>query len=58
MKNKFKDDTDRDDFIDRLSIILPETATSCFAWSLMRNHVHLLFRTGKAPIATVMNGYI
>jgi REP-associated tyrosine transposase len=53
-KNIFKDDTDRDDFLERLSTILPETATSCFAWSLMRNHVHLLFRTGKAPIATAM----
>jgi len=50
----FKTDFDRNDFLERLSIILPETTTSCFAWSLMRNHVHLLCRTGKAPIATVM----
>lgn len=58
----FKDDNDRDDFLSRLSTILPETGTSCFAWSLMRNHVHLLFRTGQAPIATVMRrlltGYV
>ena len=50
----FKDDIDRHDFLKRLSTILPETSTSCFAWCLMRNHVHLLCRTGTAPIATVM----
>jgi REP element-mobilizing transposase RayT len=53
-KNIFKDDIDRNGFIERLLTILPETSTSCFAWSLMHNHVHLLCRTGKAPIATVM----
>ncbi len=50
----FKDDIDRNDFLRRLSIILLETSTPCFAWSLMRNHVHLLCRTGTAPMATVM----
>lgn len=53
-KSIFKNDIDRNDFLKRLSIILPETSTSCFAWSLMRNHVHLLCRTGIAPIATLM----
>ena len=53
-KKIFKDDIDRNSFLNRLSTILPETSTSCFAWSLMRNHVHLLCQTGKTPIATVM----
>ena len=50
----FKDARDRDDFLKRLSAILPETETRCFAWVLMPNHVHMLFKTGSAPIATVM----
>ncbi|GAF96830.1 unnamed protein product, partial [marine sediment metagenome] len=29
---------DRDDFIERLFIILPETDTSSYAWALMPSH--------------------
>jgi len=58
----FQDDTDRDNFVDRLGKILIETSTPCFAWALIPNHVHLLLRTGKVPIATVMRrlltGYV
>jgi len=50
----FRDDADREDFIERLAGILVETQTRCFAWALMDNHFHLLLRTGKAPVATVM----
>jgi len=50
----FRNTTDRNDFLSRLSTILPETSTGCFAWTLMTNHVHLLLKTGLAPIATVM----
>ena len=50
----FKDDFDRDDFLQRLGKILPETLTTCYAWALIPNHAHLLLRTGKFPIATVM----
>jgi putative transposase len=50
----FRDDKDREDFIERLSVILPETKTSCYAWALMSNHVHLLLRSGEAGISTVM----
>mgnify|MGYP001820485836 FL=1 len=41
-------------FLDRLESILTETATPCFAWALLDNHVHLLLRTGMTPIATIM----
>ena len=34
--------------------ILLDTETTCFAWSLMPNHFHLLLRTGKVPVSTVM----
>ena len=50
----FLDDVDRDDFVQRLGTILSDTVTSCFAWSLLPNHYHLLLRTGNVPIATVM----
>lgn len=50
----FTDDTDRNNFLDRIGGILTETNTSCYAWALIPNHFHLLLRTGKAPIATVM----
>jgi len=50
----FRDDHDRDNFLERLGKTLIETATPCYAWALMPNHVHLLLRTGMVPIATVM----
>jgi REP element-mobilizing transposase RayT len=50
----FKDQQDYNNFLKRLSRILTETATFCFAWALMTNHVHLLLRTGLYPITTVM----
>jgi len=49
-----KSDPDRDLFIQRLSDILSDTKTTCYAWSLMPNHFHLLLRTGETPISTVM----
>jgi len=50
----FRDDRDRDQFIQRLSDILSDTETPCFAWALIPNHVHLLLKTGLTPIATIM----
>ena len=50
----FYDDSDRDNFLERLGVVLTETRTPCFAWTLIPNHAHLLLRTGSTPIATVM----
>jgi putative transposase len=50
----FDTDVDRDHFLHRLGEILKNTGTTCFAWSLMPNHFHLLLRTGNVPISTVM----
>ncbi len=50
----FKDSADRANFVERLARIISETKTGCYAWVLMTNHVHLLLKTGLAPIATVM----
>ena len=58
----FRNDADKDDFIDRLSRVLTETQTPCYAWALLSNHLHLLIRTGNAPVATIMRkvltGYV
>jgi hypothetical protein len=53
-KALFEDDTDRKDFVVRLSNLLQETVTPGYAWALMPFHVHLILRTGSVPIALVM----
>jgi putative transposase len=53
-KNIFENNDDRDHFLVRLGDILQDTQTACFAWALMPNHFHLLFRTGSVSISTVM----
>ena len=50
----FCSDSDRTDFIRRLSAITGETQTQCLAWAIIPNHVHLLLRTGRVPIALAM----
>jgi len=50
----FDGDADRDHFLHRLGEILQDTGATCFAWSLMPNHFHLLLRTDNIPISTVM----
>lgn len=50
----FSDDRDRENFLERLSKLLTETQTPCYAWALMSNHVHLLLRTGRVAIASIM----
>ena len=41
----FPADADREDFLKRLSVVLPETRTRCLAWSLVENHFELLLKT-------------
>jgi REP element-mobilizing transposase RayT len=50
----FWDDKDRSSFLERLAVILEETQTQCYAWTLIPNHFHLLLRTGPTPLSTVM----
>src|SRR5689334_22161409 len=50
----FLDDEDRLRFLQRLSELLEETHTRCFAWSLMSNHLHLLLMPTAQPLATLM----
>ena len=50
----FKDNLDKDNFLDRLGILLPETRITCYSWALLSNHAHFLFRTGNIPLSTLM----
>jgi putative transposase len=50
----FHDDQDRENFIERLSVLLPETKTACYGWSFLSNHAHFLLRSGPTGIAALM----
>ncbi len=47
----FRDDSDRDGFLERLDRLISETKTACYAWVLMTNHAHLLLRSGPGGIS-------
>jgi putative transposase len=53
-KRIFQDVQDRNAFLDRLGFLLLESKTSCLAWALLSNHVHLLVRTGVISQADLM----
>ena len=50
----FLDDRDRNSFIDRLSGLLHETETNCYAWALLSNHAHFLLIPTRFPLALLM----
>ncbi len=50
----FLNNKDREDFLERLSKLLPQTETVCYAWAFLPNHAHFLFRTGLVPLASLM----
>ena len=49
-----KDDQDKGRFLDRLSQNITEGHCFIYAWVLMDNHIHLLFRSAKQGISAVM----
>jgi len=51
-KSIFRDNKDRNNFLERLSDIIAGTETKCFAWSLMS--IHLLLKIGTASISHIM----
>jgi REP element-mobilizing transposase RayT len=61
-RNIFNDNRDRVDLLDRLAVLLPETQTDCYAWALMPNHAHFLFRSGPDGLPVLMRrlltGYV
>lgn len=50
----FLDDDDRSRFVARLSSLLLETETDCFAWALIPNHFHLLLRCNRRKLSHFM----
>ena len=50
----FRSNKDRDDLLERLGDLVPATRTSCYAWALLSNHAHFLFRTGETPVSNFM----
>ena len=50
----FRDDHDKENFVNRLSVLIPETQTICYAWTLMSNHAHFIFRSGTEGISNLM----
>ncbi|MFH0784909.1 MAG: transposase [Pseudomonadota bacterium] len=50
----FRDDIDKESFLERLGDLTLQTQTICYAWALIPNHFHLLLKTGNVPIATLM----
>jgi REP element-mobilizing transposase RayT len=50
----FKDEQDKSWFLDRLGRNVVEGKCVVYAWVLMDNHLHLLFKSGKDGISSVM----
>lgn len=50
----FSDDQDRQRFLERLGENINAAKCSIYAWVLMTNHVHLLFKSGGKGISDVM----
>ncbi len=50
----FRHDLDRQNFLKRLEVLLLECQMECYAWVLMKNHVHLLLCSGVTGISQLM----
>ena len=54
----FRDQRDRDAFLGRLATVVQPGGAAVYAWALLPNHVHLLLRTGKVPLARLMRALL
>ena len=54
----FRDDHDRDDFVDRLAHLAKEGALTVYGWALIPNHFHLLVRTERRPLSRSMGALL
>jgi REP element-mobilizing transposase RayT len=50
----FKDDQDKTRFLERLAENVTQGECKVYAWVLMTNHVHILFKSGKDGISSIM----
>jgi len=51
----FQSDYDRENFITRLSKLIPESKIDCYAWALLSNHGHFLLKTESTPLSMFMS---
>ncbi|UCG67771.1 MAG: transposase [Deltaproteobacteria bacterium] len=49
-RKSFQDNPDKNDFLEHPCPIPEETFTACYARALLPNHIHLLLKTGTAPL--------
>jgi putative transposase len=60
--NIFLNKKDRNDFINRLSVLVDEGAIEIYAWALMTNHFHILLKTKNRPLSSsmrkILTGYV
>jgi putative transposase len=54
----FRNDQDRDDFVDRLAGLVQDTALSVYAWALIPDHFHLVVRTDRRPLSRSMRSLL
>ena len=54
----FRDDQDREDFVQRLATLAESNVFTVYAWVLLPNHFHLLVRTGTRPLARSMRSLL
>ncbi len=54
----FRNETDREDFLNRLAEICEEGALIVYAWALMFNHFHILVRTGNQSLSKSMRRFL
>jgi len=50
----FRDNQDRARFLERLGETVSAAQASVYAWVLMKNHVHILFKSGGEGVSAVM----
>ena len=54
-RKKFQSDYDRENFITRLSELIPESKIDCYDWALLSNHGHFLLKIVSAPLFVFMS---
>ncbi len=54
----FQNNTDRQDFVDRLKTLAIKGAFDIYAWTLMPNHFHLLVKTRNQLLSANMRKFL
>lgn len=54
----FRDDHDREDFVQRIATLADVRSLIVYAWVLLPNHFHLLAQTGSQPLARSMRSLL